>query len=139
MSLAWATPRQTAAISVVFNLMNSTAALAGRLATMPLLPARLPVCRVGVGSEDLSAHGWARCTSTHDLAAAGFPLSYSGRTNECCLFLGDIPSLLRVREAAALLADRLRGEVWTHQSVSELTMSATLVLSDHDPAHAQLF
>jgi uncharacterized membrane protein YfcA len=49
LSLGWATTRQTAAISVVFNLMNSAAALAGTWATLPLLPARLPVWLVCVG------------------------------------------------------------------------------------------
>jgi uncharacterized protein len=49
LSLGWATTRQTAAISVVFNLMNSAAALAGAWATLPLLPARLPVWLVCVG------------------------------------------------------------------------------------------
>jgi uncharacterized membrane protein YfcA len=49
LSLGWATTRQTAAISVVFNLMNSAAALAGSWATLPLLPKRLPVWLVCVG------------------------------------------------------------------------------------------
>jgi uncharacterized protein len=49
LSLGWATTRQTAAISVVFNLMNSAAALAGTWATLPLLPARLPVWLICVG------------------------------------------------------------------------------------------
>jgi uncharacterized membrane protein YfcA len=49
LSLRWATIRQTAAISVVFNLVNSAAALAGAWATLPLLPARLPVWLVCVG------------------------------------------------------------------------------------------
>jgi len=40
LSLGWATTRQTAAISVVFNLVNSAAALVGTWATLPLLPAR---------------------------------------------------------------------------------------------------
>ena len=39
----------TAAVSVVFNLVNSAAALAGTWATLPLLPARLPVWLVCVG------------------------------------------------------------------------------------------
>jgi uncharacterized membrane protein YfcA len=49
LSLRWATMRQTAAISVVFNLMNSVAALAGTWATLPLLPARLPLWLLCVG------------------------------------------------------------------------------------------
>jgi uncharacterized protein len=49
LSLGWATTRQTAAISVVFNLVNSAAALAGAWATLPRLPARLPVWLVCVG------------------------------------------------------------------------------------------
>jgi uncharacterized membrane protein YfcA len=49
LSLGWATTRQTAAISVVFNLVNSAAALAGTWATLPLLPARLPIWLVCVG------------------------------------------------------------------------------------------
>jgi hypothetical protein len=42
-------------------------------------------------------------------------------------------------EAAAFLANRLRGNVGPHQSVSELTVSAAFALPDHDPARAQLF
>ena len=49
LSLGWATTRQTAAISVVFNLVNSASALAGTWATLPLLPARLPLWLVCVG------------------------------------------------------------------------------------------
>jgi uncharacterized membrane protein YfcA len=49
LSLGWATTRQTAAISVVFNLVNSAAALAGAWATLALLPARLPIWLVCVG------------------------------------------------------------------------------------------
>ena len=49
LSLGWATTRQTAAISVVFNLVNSAAALAGSWATLPLLPARLPVWLLCLG------------------------------------------------------------------------------------------
>ena len=49
LSLGWATTRQTAAVSVVFNLVNSAAALAGTWATLPLLPPRLPVWLVCVG------------------------------------------------------------------------------------------
>jgi uncharacterized membrane protein YfcA len=49
LSLSWATTRQTAAISVVFNLVNSASALAGAWATLPLLPARLPLWLLCVG------------------------------------------------------------------------------------------
>ena len=49
LSLGWATTRQTPAISVVFNLVNSAAALAGAWATLPLLLARLPIWLVCVG------------------------------------------------------------------------------------------
>jgi uncharacterized membrane protein YfcA len=49
LSLSWATARQTAAISVVFNLVNSASALAGAWATLPLLPARLPLWLLCVG------------------------------------------------------------------------------------------
>lgn len=51
LALGWAGPRQVAAISAVFNLLNSGAALAGAWATMPALPTELPLwlpC-VGVG------------------------------------------------------------------------------------------
>jgi len=49
--LGWARTRQTAAISAVFNFVNSTAALAGTWMTMPVLPAALPLwlACVGVG------------------------------------------------------------------------------------------
>ena len=57
-SLGWATMRQTAAISVVFNLVNSASALAGAWATLPL-------CLPSVwGSGGFSARGWVGCTST---------------------------------------------------------------------------
>ena len=49
LALGWATTRQTAAISVVFNLVNSASALAGSWATLPLLPAALPLWLVCVG------------------------------------------------------------------------------------------
>ena len=49
LSLGWATTGQTAAISVVFNLVNSAAALAGTWATLALLPARLPLWLISVG------------------------------------------------------------------------------------------
>jgi uncharacterized membrane protein YfcA len=49
LSLGWAATRQTAAISVVFNLVNSAAALAGTWTTLPLVPAQLPIWLVCVG------------------------------------------------------------------------------------------
>jgi uncharacterized protein len=49
LSLGWATMRQTAAISVVYNLMNSVAALVGAWATLPQLPPRLPLWLLAVG------------------------------------------------------------------------------------------
>jgi uncharacterized protein len=49
LSFGWASTRQTAAISAVFNLVNSAAALVGTWATLPLLPARLPFWLVCVG------------------------------------------------------------------------------------------
>jgi uncharacterized protein len=49
LALGWATTRQTAAISVVFNLVNSASALAGTWATLRLLPTQLPVWLVCVG------------------------------------------------------------------------------------------
>jgi uncharacterized protein len=49
LSLGWAATRQTAAISVVFNLMNSVAALVGTWTTLPLAPAQLPVWLLCVG------------------------------------------------------------------------------------------
>lgn len=49
LAFAWATVRQTGAISAMFNLMNSAAALAGAWATMPLLPTALPVWLAWVG------------------------------------------------------------------------------------------
>jgi uncharacterized membrane protein YfcA len=49
LALGWATMRQTAAISVVFNLVNSAAGLVGAWATLPLLPTRLPIWLACVG------------------------------------------------------------------------------------------
>jgi uncharacterized protein len=62
LSLSWATTRQTAAISVVFNLVNSASALAGAWATLPLLPARLPLWLLCVELGGFSALGSVRCT-----------------------------------------------------------------------------
>lgn len=49
LSFGWASTRQTAAISVVFNLVNSGAALVGAWATLPVLPPQLPLWLVCVG------------------------------------------------------------------------------------------
>jgi uncharacterized protein len=49
LALGWAATRQTAAISVVFNLVNSASALVGSWATLPLLPTALPLWLVCVG------------------------------------------------------------------------------------------
>jgi len=49
LGLGWAGPRQVAAISAVFNFLNSGAALAGAWATMPALPAELPLWLLCVG------------------------------------------------------------------------------------------
>ncbi len=45
----WTTTRQAAAISTVFNLLNSAAAFAGAWATLPGLPTALPWWLVAVG------------------------------------------------------------------------------------------
>jgi hypothetical protein len=45
---------------------------------------------------------------------------------------------LASRKAAVLLAERLRGKVRPHQSVSELTVSAAPALPDHYATHTQL-
>lgn len=47
----WADTRQAAAVSVIFNLLNSAAALAGAWATLPSLPTALPwwLLAAGVG------------------------------------------------------------------------------------------
>ena len=50
LALGWAGPRQVAAISAVFNLLNSGAALAGAWVTMPDLPAELPLWLLCVGA-----------------------------------------------------------------------------------------
>lgn len=49
LALGWMSTRQAAAASVVFNLLNSAAAFAGAWATMPALPAELPVWLLAVG------------------------------------------------------------------------------------------
>jgi uncharacterized membrane protein YfcA len=50
--LGWVETRQALAVSAAFNLLNSTAALAGAWATMPALPAPLPwwLASVGLGA-----------------------------------------------------------------------------------------
>lgn len=49
LAFGWAGPRQTAAVSAVFNLMNSAAALAATYATISALPAELPWWLLAVG------------------------------------------------------------------------------------------
>jgi uncharacterized membrane protein YfcA len=82
LSLGWATTRQTAAISVVFNLVNSASALAGTWTTLPLLPAALPLWLVCVGLGGLLG-SWMGATHlnprTLRLLLALLLLSASGR------------------------------------------------------------
>lgn len=47
--VGWAETRQTAAISAMFNLLNSAAALAGLWAAIAALPPQLPLWLIGVG------------------------------------------------------------------------------------------
>jgi uncharacterized membrane protein YfcA len=49
LTFRWAETRQTAAISAVFNLLNSAAALAGLLVRLPILPSALPLWLLAVG------------------------------------------------------------------------------------------
>jgi uncharacterized membrane protein YfcA len=49
LSLGWVATRQASAISVVFNLLNSVAALAGAWAVLPGLPTALPWWLLAVG------------------------------------------------------------------------------------------
>ena len=53
LAFGWADTRQTAAVSAVFNLLNSAAALAGAWATLPVLPEALPWWLVAVGMGGL--------------------------------------------------------------------------------------
>jgi len=52
LSFGWVETRQASAVSAAFNLLNSTAGLAGAWATMPALPAPLPwwLASVGLGA-----------------------------------------------------------------------------------------
>ena len=79
LSLGWATMRQTAATSVVFNLVNSVSALAGAWATLPLLPARLPIWLVCVGLGGLLGSWVGACTSTLEHRGCCWLSSYSPR------------------------------------------------------------
>lgn len=54
LALGWITTRQSAAVSAVFNLLNSAAALAGVWTTTPALPAELPSWLVAVGVGGLA-------------------------------------------------------------------------------------
>jgi uncharacterized membrane protein YfcA len=49
LTFGWADARQTSAVSAVFNLLNSAAALAGAWATLPALPGALPWWLLAVG------------------------------------------------------------------------------------------
>jgi uncharacterized membrane protein YfcA len=49
LTFGWANTKQVAAISVVFNLLNSASALLGSYATFPNLPEALPVWLAAVG------------------------------------------------------------------------------------------
>ena len=51
LTFSWIATRQSAAVSAMFNLLNSAAAFAGVWVTMPALPRELPLwlCAVGVG------------------------------------------------------------------------------------------
>ena len=52
LSMGWVETRQASAVSAMFNLMNSAAALAGVWATKPALPGSLPwwLAAVGLGA-----------------------------------------------------------------------------------------
>jgi len=66
LSFGWADTRQAAAVSAVFNLLNSAAALAGAYATLPSLPGALPwwLLAVGLGGLLGSWLGMRRLPST---------------------------------------------------------------------------
>jgi uncharacterized membrane protein YfcA len=49
LTFSWAATQQTAALSAVFNLLNSAAALAGLLLRLPALPSALPWWLLAVG------------------------------------------------------------------------------------------
>jgi uncharacterized membrane protein YfcA len=49
LSFGWVETRRASAVSTVFNLLNSSAALAGAWATIPAFPALLPWWLVSVG------------------------------------------------------------------------------------------
>ena len=53
LTFGWIETRQASAVSAVFNLLNSAAALAGVWATMPSLPKALPWWLVAVGAGGL--------------------------------------------------------------------------------------
>lgn len=50
LAMNWATPRQTAATTAVYNLVNSAAALLGAFALWPALPAALPLWLAAVAA-----------------------------------------------------------------------------------------
>jgi uncharacterized protein len=57
LSLGWVAMRQASAVSAVFNLLNSAAALAGAWAVLPSLPAALPGWLLAVGLGAWSDRG----------------------------------------------------------------------------------
>lgn len=54
LTLGWVHTRQASAVSAAFNLLNSSAALAGAWATTPALPSMLPVWLIIVGAGALA-------------------------------------------------------------------------------------
>ena len=59
LTFRWADTRHTAAISTVFNLLNSAAALAGLLLKLPVLPSALPWWLLAVGCGAIAGSGLA--------------------------------------------------------------------------------
>jgi hypothetical protein len=119
--LGWAARRRTAAISVVFNLLDSAAPLAGTWATLPLLPAIAPL--VGLRGcrwpSRLMGRGAAPRPPNAAITAI-FPPACGGGENDHCLALGRhnrirdgarvvlLRSFWSARETAAHLVERLR-------------------------------
>lgn len=66
LSFGWIDTRQSSAVSAMFNLLNSAAALAGAWATLPGLPGSLPwwLLAVGVGGSIGSWLGSRRLSAT---------------------------------------------------------------------------
>jgi hypothetical protein len=89
LGIRWAATRQTAAISVVFNLVNSAAALAGTWATLPLATAQLPFWLVSGGVGGLLG-SWmgALHLDPRTLRLLLAFLLLAAAANDRCLFLG---------------------------------------------------